>query len=225
MNLVTISNDLWLHTHTKRWLRYARQNTTCKLYLLLTTHEYQGVLHDPVVTGFDGVHYFPGDIGDRPWFNRIRMEATEIFGLNDCLYIDADADVYCDLSDIPGEADLRWVRSPVMHKNWPELCFKMGYGWPEWEANNGLLYMNRSFKDEYAEAEEKMKQFEAPDRIKGMQVFNVMLREVGNEELPMDWSRIWSHVEGVVDAKVLQFCNDRGQKKRMILEDLWEAIQ
>lgn len=224
MNIVTICtpDHPWFNIHLPRWLRYARRsNPTAKLCLFLPSDDPR-ILTDKTVRGFDEIKLFPMSAVCRPWFNEVRMEATSILGVDEVLYIDCDCDIYGDLSDIPekSDKDLLWCRSPVIHPPWMEFCDKLGFGIPEFAANNGLLYLRRSFKDEYQKAKELVDANKPPARISGTFAFNAMLRQNpdANDEIDYKYSTIWWDAEKLKEAKTIQYCSDDGQKKRIMLE-------
>ena len=231
MNLVTIctGDQPWL-THLERWFRYARLRCPkAKLHLL-----YAGdprVTTQGVIKEFDEVKVYDGSVATRPWFNEVRMDATEIFGVKEMVYIDADCDIMGDLSGVVGETekDLGWCRSPWCHPRWTVLSDEMGYGRGEWSANNGFLLMRRSFKEEYAKARKKIEEEQKKSRIGGILVFNVMLRMYPElaEELPYEYSVIRSDygtpqgIEALENAYTIQYCNQINQALRLNLETDW----
>jgi hypothetical protein len=95
------------------------------------------------------------------------------------------------------------------------------WDWTDWEGNNGLLYMRRDFTADYVKAEESIKSL--TPRIAGTMVFNYMVRSMKEPFaiLPDNMGIIWWDVERHVGAKVVQYCNDKGQAKRVMLEQLW----
>lgn len=222
MNICTISNDAWLHSHCARWIRYARlSNPSAKFFL-----HYCGErdLSDPVLGQFDVVKQYGIECDRRDWYNQIRMRAVSDFCVDEILYCDADADILRDLSDVPKFSDkkLMWVKSPSVTDEWKALCEKNK--WESWGANNGFLYLRKDWDDDYDYWLEWAKKNSTTQRILGTYAFNAMIRaDTDNCELPYENSVIWwdwgSHA--YLEAKTIQWCNDRGQAKRLQLEQSW----
>jgi len=231
LNLTTIctGNQPWI-THLERWFRYARLNfPQAKLHLI-----YAGdprVTSDGVFAEFDEVKLYEPDVICRPWFNEVRMDATEIFGVDEILYIDCDCDIHEPLDGIMGDSalELGYCRSPVCHPQWTVLSDDMGYGRASWSANNGLLYMRRSFKAEYAEARAKIEEMQKGSRIGGILVFNLMLKMYPLLAYECDYlySVIRSDCRQIKGepmlklAKTIQYCNSSNQEHRLQLEQNW----
>ena len=225
MNICTIITEDWVDAHLARWIRYVKKNVPdCKLFLY-----YCGESMDRKFPGlrdeFEGVCEIP--LEGRDQFNRIRMSATTDFGVDSCLYLDADCDVLADLSRIPEEVEgssLAFVESPALHKDWVSLCKDLGK--PEessWEGNNGLLWMTEDWGDRYQKAFDAVKG-KANPRIVGTMAFNWMLREnEGWARLPYQYGVIWWDSAMFKGAKIIQYCNDKGQAKRVAMETEWRA--
>ena len=232
MHIVTIATQgEWLQVHARRWLRQVRRNVPgAKCCLILAQGGDAGREDAGAVALFDRVQTFPLSAATRPWFNYIRMMATTLFGVDEVLYLDADADVLSDLNEIPGLSDKRvlWVASPVMHGDWLNVCDAAGWDRPEKTANNCLLYLRGDFGTEYAEAVEYVAKcgVAVNPRIAGTVAFNVMLHEHPGlgAELPGEYGAIWWEGGKWLRAKVLQGCNDAGKEKRERLERLRGAV-
>jgi len=229
VNICTICtpDSPWLDWHLPRWLRHVKQsNPTACLCLFIPCDDARVVNHY-VVKSFDKVKLYPGmtKAQIRPWVNEVRMDATEVFGVDEILYIDCDCDIYEDLSGIAdvSDKDLMWCRSPVVHPPWMQFCEKLGFGIPDWVANNGLLYLRKSFAKEYKLAKEYCEKFEKPERIAGTFAFNAMLRMQPDisAEVPYEYSTIWWDGLKLRPAKTIQYCSDKGQQKRIMLEEKW----
>lgn len=224
MRLVTICTEDWIDKHLVRWVRYARKNMPqAELYLFYSGSE-TGLLH-PVMKFFKAIRNYGLGL-ERRWFNEIRMKACGEFKVDEILYCDADADILRDVTDIQRVLDrpLLCVRSPAEHGDWQEICIRNK--WPLGkEVNNGLLYMRRDFHKEYAEAEKEVAKYVAADRIRGTIVFNLMVHL--HPELvgvvPYEYSTIWWDAKGLPGAKIVQYCSDKGQAKRMMLEQIHRA--
>ncbi len=232
MNICTIctGNQPWL-THLERWCRHACiSNPQANLCLIYAGDE--RLIPGSIIEQFDDVKVYDPSVIERPWFNEVRMDATELFGVDDMLYVDCDCDIHEDLSGVADETDkeLGYCLSPWAHKTWIVLSDELGFGYGKWSANNGLLWMKRSFKEEYAEARAKIEEIQKPSRIGGILVFNTLLRmhPLLGAELPYDYSVIWHDFRVTRDntphlrnAKTIQYCNDDGQRKRLHLEQIW----
>ena len=239
MNIVTIATEgEWVDIHAARWLRYVRKHVPDAVTCLILAGQSQELLHPnhPVVGAFDKVRVFPMREFDRPWCNRVRLEALDLFELDECLYLDCDADVLGDLSPIPAFSDkpLLWVRSPVIHQEWFNVCQRKGVGAPKLEANNCLLYMRQTFVAEYDKAAAEVDTLDVHPRIRGTIAFNVML--LNNPDASAMLPDIYGSVRGegrtedgkdymLKAAVVVQYCADRGKQKREELEALWLASQ
>ena len=224
MNICTILTADWVDAHGVRWVRYMKKNNPdCNLFLY-----YLGEDMDRDFPGFSAnfaeVRRVP--LEGRPQFNRIRMSATADFGVDEILYCDADADCLATLDQIPTiveGASLAFVESPAKHQDWVDMCKENE--WDSWEANNGLLYMTEDWGERYDEAVEAVKD-KANPRISGTIAFNHMLRNHdGWARLPYPYGCIWwdsTHFRG---AKIIQYCNDQGQAKRVAMEQEWRNAQ
>ena len=240
MNICTICTPDWISSHLARWFRHVRfSNPTADLYLIMPGTPDD--LSHPVVREFTQTHlvdpaevYSHGQLS-RPWVNEVRMSATELFDVDEMLYIDADCDVYGDMSRgwAESDKDLMWVRSPWPNAEWTQMAGQFGYsGAGDWVANNGLLYMRRSFKDEWASAWEKCGNTHRNSRVTGVLNFNVMLRDNPElwHELPKRYSVVWRDWEmyGLIPSMddgervmCMQWCNAEGQKKHVLHEEVW----
>lgn len=220
MNICTIITAGWVDKHLIRWKRYADKNLpTWKKYLIYA-EDWIGDAESWVKDSFDGVKVIGA--GQRDLWNRCRMGATTLFGLDEVVYCDADADILAplELQDIMGDATMGFVKSPAKHGDWVNICDKRG--WPSWEANNGFLYLKCDWTEEYDKAVESVKAECTSDRISGTMAFNWMLRNSeGWTELPYENSMIWWDVNNIIGARVVQYCNDQGQAKRLVLEREW----
>lgn len=221
MNICTIITEDWIDKHLVRWIRYVRKNVRdVRLYLI-----YAGVKSKhPVLAEFEKIHYHTGKV-NRWWLNSVRMDATRLFDVPDILYLDADCDVLKDLSEIGklvSDKSLACVSSPVVHEACRKAADILGHGKIDKVMNNGLLYMRRSFMDDYEAAWERTLKAEIPDRIRGTVAFNEMLWS-GQEyvELPTKYGAIWWDTGSVMDCSIIQWCNDQGQAKREHLEGVW----
>jgi hypothetical protein len=229
MNIVTIASSGWIRGHLKRWIRMARKNCPgAKLYGLIPDMRVEGE-DRKIIETLDGFKMFGKDNANRPWYNLVRMSATKILGLEEVLYCDCDADVAEDLGGIEKENDkkLGCVKSPAMHEEWVALAEKLGWGYAKEEMNNGLLYMRGDCEEPYLKAREEVDKIGVEPRIAGTLVFNVMLRRNPEMwgELPYKYSVIFWDLLHLPNAKIIQYCNDRGQSKRLRLEALYEAAQ
>lgn len=221
MNLCTIITPDWVDKHLIRWLRYAKKNVPGERFLYYLgparNHSFPW-LKDEFKTIIDLPHE------GRDQYNFIRMGATEDFGVKEICYCDADADIIAPIDELEVEVkeDIAFVPSPSIHSEWTRLCIKNKWNWLDWEANNGFLYMKRDFRNEYAEAKKELEgQVEKP-RISGTMTFNLMVRRIGKATvLPYNFGVIWWDATGLLGAKVVQYCNDKGQQKHIMLEEIW----
>jgi len=112
-----------------------------------------------------------------------------------------------------------------MHDEWKIVSQKCGYGWPEKEMNNGMLYLRGSFAEEYKAAVQKASGVSDSGRVLGTFAFNIMLQDNPTlwAEASYDNSVIWWDSDKWLDAKSIQYCNDQGQSKRLRLEALYDA--
>jgi hypothetical protein len=235
MNICTIATADWIDPHLARWLRYVKANAGAghKLHLILAADD-AGLMtgEHPVVGQFDDVRAYSSATFTRPWCNEVRMGATTLFGVDEMLYLDADADVLGDLGEIPGlvgdDARLGWVLSPKAHTEWMNLSARLYGRWPGWTANNCLLYLRDDFTDAYKAAVEKVDKHAPNPRIKGTFAFNAMLLEMGEGEhvrLPDEYGVCWWDADKWLGARVIQCVNDGGKDKRERLERLWGAVK
>ena len=224
---------IWLDVHFPRFLRYLRKhNPTARVGLMVPGTE--DVLTHPAVQACDKVVRYEPEVACRPWFNSVRMEACEEFQEPEVLYIDCDCDVMGPLGDIgeQSDKDCLWVRSTGVNPPIIPVCQELGYGVPDWCANNGFLFLRKSFRAEYGMAYNQCWKASKSSRVGGLIAFNILLRMFPDlhAEIPYEWSTIWSDHdnwlgEGGWKPRTLQFCNDQGQAKRLHLENVWRAAQ
>jgi len=205
--------------HLVRWLRYAkRYNPDAELYLY-----YIGTKMDEKFPGlrdnFTKVIEMP--LEGRPQFNRIRMSATTDFEVDEIAYIDADADVIAPLDNIADglhdKATLACVESPATHADWRKMASDEQFD-PR-EFNNGLLLLRDDWGERYDKAVQAV-EGKAHPRIVGTIAFNYMLNtNEGWGELDPSYGVIWWDVQSFLGAKIVQYCNDKGQAKRLTMED------
>lgn len=229
MNICVIASDNWVQYHLSRWIRFIRMNVKQpKLYLWLLG---DGISQrNPLLREFEKVKYENADCVNRNWLNSARMSATTTFGVDEILYLDCDCDVMQEISDIPErwKKPLGCVKSPLIHKAWAEVSQEMYGTLPSREFNNGLLYMRKDFGEEYRVAwDEVAKCKGVPERIQGTLAFNAMLHNLGDnwDSIDYEYGVIWHDVESLVAARIVQFCNDEGQRKRVTLEQEWRAAR
>ena len=229
MNICTIATEgAWLNKHLPRWVRQIKNNNKdFKLYLILAIDN-EEILHPrhETIREFEDVKVYPLSVADRPWFNEVRMGATEIFGVDEMLYLDCDCDVIENIEDIPKKSDkpLMFVKSPAIHKSFFNISQKLGHGMPDWMGDNCLLYMREDFTERYKNARRKVRKVKNEPRVVGTANFNIMLRENPDiwDVLPKEYGTIWWQADKWLDAKIIQYCNDTGQEKRLKLEEIWE---
>ena len=223
LNICTISNVDWLTKHAERWLRYARSsNPSAQLHLILVGEpDAEG---RTIADAFDVVKQYDKNCDNREFFNIIRMSATTELEVPEILYCDLDSDILQSLAYVPEFCDkpLMWVRSPGVSEEWVQICKKEG--WQNWGANNGLLYLRKDYKEPYLKWMAKLKADKVSPRLLGTYSFNAMIRELKDEnaELPYYTSVIFWDYRNLLDAKVVQFCNDKGQARRLSLEKTWK---
>ena len=227
MNIATICSEqgTWPR-HLKRWLRYVKKsNPGADLYLA-----WAGGMPGELLASnqFKGVKMFPANMAlSREWLNTVRMGMTTLFGVEDVLYVDCDADVITDLSDVIKDArhnELLCCRSTGIRPAWAQLSLDKGWGYPKEDMNNGLLWMSRDYSQQYGEAWKATPE-SVSDRIRGSVAFQIMMRDVAWRELPYEYGTVWSDLDHLPKARVIQWCNSYGQAKRLELEDLYHAVQ
>ena len=226
MNILTIITPNWVDSHLARWLRYVQKNCP-DADLLLYYVGGNGIKRDfpGLREQFKQVIELP--LEGRAQFNRIRMSAVTDFKVQSCLYLDADCDVLESLAAIPEQTvgkSLAFVDSPAIHKSWSELCRKLDKdeSWSGWVGNNGLLWMTEDWGERYDKAVKVVEDSGISPRIIGTVAFNWMLRENdGWAKLPYNYGVIWWDSDNFHGAKVVQYCNDNGQKKRVTMEKEW----
>ena len=224
LNLVTIATTDWVNGHLVRWLRIAKgSNPTANLYLY-----YIGDKFDERFPGLrnEFVKVIDLPLEGRPQFNRIRMSATTDFGVDEIIYIDADADIIAPLDGIADglrdDCTLACVESPAVHKDWMKTSRENEFDTREF--NNGLLLMRDDWGERYDLAVKAVDESGASPRIAGTIAFNWMLNtNEGWGELDPSYGVIWWDVARFLGAKVVQYCNDKGQAKQMLMEEEYRA--
>jgi len=223
LNLCAIATEDWIDAHAVRWVRYVRKyNPDAKLYLYYIGSDMAGKF-PKMYDEFEKVIERP--LEGRPQFNRIRMSATTDFGVDEILYCDLDADIIAPLDNIADglhpKATLACVESPAVHKDWANMADDKGMD--RREFNNGLLLMRDDWGGRYDKAVEAV-QGKANPRIIGTIAFNYMLNTNQNwGELDPKYGVIWWDVRSFLGAKIVQYCNDEGQMKRVVMENEWRA--
>lgn len=229
MKIVTVATEgVWLDVHLPRWVRYIHKNVPdAELYLYYAGTE---TPRAAILGEFAQVKYSRADVIGREWFNSVRMGATKDFDVDSILYLDCDADVLSDitqLSQTGADARIGAVLSPLMHTEWGDVCGRLGWGPPQKEWNNGLLWLRQDYTEQYAKAWKAVTDSGViRPRIHGTLAFNVMLHNLPAGELatvPPEYGVIWHDVGMLGSAKIVQYCNDMGQQKRVELETIWIA--
>jgi hypothetical protein len=220
LNLMTISTANWLESHCARWVRFVKKsNPDAKRYLVCISDD-PNINEHPVVKQFDCVKVYTEKDNCRDFYNIVRMGATKIFDVPEIMYCDADADVLQDLSGIPAISDKRclYCMSPTMSQEWIDYCHANKL--ELFMVNNGFLYMRGDMTFEYCECMDVVKAAGLSERMRGTYAFNLMVRKHAERcfALPERISSIWWNAEELMDCKIAQYCNSRGQAKRLALE-------
>lgn len=229
-HICTIATDgIWLDMHLPRWVRYIRKNVPdAQLYLFYAGDD---VPKSAIMGEFVTVRHYRMEVVNREWLNSVRMGATKEFGVPEILYLDCDCDVLADLAPVfetKTDIALAACESPTMHTEWGDVCQRLQWGPPQKEWNNGLVLMRDDFSACYKAAWDKVAATGVDRmRIHGTLAFNVMLRTMGDKHatVPYEYGVIWHDVDALATAKIVQYCNDRGQDKRVKLEMLWNAAR
>lgn len=220
--LVGISNDAWAYSHLIRWFRYAKANSGCRLGLILISEDEKLIAE--LTEQFDKVEVYPPSADCRDFYNEVRLIAPVLFE-EPCITCDIDADVWGDLSNLLADstAEIGCVKNPGHFPDWD----KMGEGRKEY--NNGFLVLNygseraQAVQDAYATSMDEARDAMSNPRVSGSIGFNLLFYSgaVKCEEIPYCNSVIWWDSLALGDAKVIQWCNDKGQAKRLALEMEW----
>lgn len=240
MNIVTVCDASWTQNHLLRFVKLTkRAMPDAVIHLILVSNtdvpDKQGIMQ--MVTRCEIVEPKKNADEQRDYYNAVRLEAGQLFGLDEYLYMDTDVDVYASLHEIPeiSEKPLAWCRSPTINEDWAAVC-KI-YGWePDPMANNGLLYIRQNQFLEYQIAVDELSKMVVQPRTRGMLAFNVMLRKNPelHVELPYPFGVIWWDTKTMVTntqtgeqisaftvAKTLHYCSDEGKKARAQKDMLW----
>ena len=220
--LVTIANEAWCFSHLLRWFRYAKANSGCRLGLILISDNTKLIAE--LTEQFDKIEVYPAGSDCRDFYNEVRLIAPVLFE-EPVIYMDCDADVWGDLSETieqVGDTEISCVKSPGHFPDWDE---KVGKGRKEY--NNGFLVLNydtiraQEIAELYGNAMEQARK--GNPRVSGSIAFNLLIHDsdVTWGELPYCNSVIWWDDLALRDAKVIQWCNDKGQAKRLALEAEW----
>jgi hypothetical protein len=238
VNIVTMAtaDELWLDIFAARWLRKAREsNPAAKLCLILIG----GTKGNPFAQLFDEVACFPQECANRPFFNEARMKATEIFGVEEICWVDCDCDIKRPLDDLPQVSDKEllfcYAQPTAYAPEWAHVSNMLGYGQPKNMANNGFLYMRRSFEEEYKAARARIEEIQAKSRIGGLLCFNTMLKmypdlaaaapyyySVVADDYTTDPS---DKMQWLRKARCIQYCAQRNQDKLLRHELEWRRAQ
>lgn len=223
MNLLTISTESWLDNHCARWVRFAKKSNPGAILHLVCISDKADILEHPVVKVFDCVKVYTEKDNCRDFYNTVRMGATKIFGVGEMVYCDCDADILQDLSGVPGLSEKRccYCLSPTTNGEWDNYCKERQI--EGWMANNGFLVMRGDMSFEYGEAMEEVKGSGMSERMRGTYAFNLMIRKHAEScfRLPERISEIWWDAEKMMDSRIIQYCNGKGQAKQMALEKEW----
>lgn len=236
MNIITIVNTDWIPDHLSRFIKLAKlAMPDHKYYALIVGEE----MTHPVLDAFDVVEFVPpqDDVGYL-YFNRLRFSLLSRFNIDECLYIDADVDIYAPISDIPNisKAQIMACRSPVEPQGFSGLMKLIGLDdQPPW-INAGMIYMRTDMLDVYDAAAEAVKAAEFEPRMIGNASFNAMWRGLPDDlkcEIPYHYGCIWWDTQSVMQARsgemcraydlarTLHFCNDQGKKRRAEIDGRW----
>jgi len=246
LTIVTQCDAQWIPSHLRRFLKLAkRAMPEAQLCLALYTPGAAPIMDETgacadVWAMLDQVELLPlpatAELA-RDEYNTIRMGMGHLFGVDEYLYMDADVDVFADLSDIPGKSEKRlmWCQSPVMNADWPPIAKTFGYDMGV-VANNGLLYVRGDLRKEYCEALDIVtNDMLTPQRTRGMMAFNVMLRKYPELSAMLEYiyGVIWWDGKTMVQnpaagtapayaaAKTLHYCNDAGKAERAKRDERW----
>jgi hypothetical protein len=223
--IITIATRDWIDGHLERWIRLAKSSNPGAWFGLVLVSD-DAMEGHPVIRDFDKVVRFDEKENCRDFYNVVRMGATRIFGVDEVMYCDCDADILEGLEgsevDVSG-ADLMWTRSPTASIEWVEYAKRCGYR-DLVMANNNLLYLRRDFSEDYKRELEVVTVAGLSPRLRGTYAFNRLIRSgVKGEALPDCWNVIWWDSPKFLGAKVVQYCNDMGQAKRLELEREWRS--
>ena len=228
MNIVTISTGSWVNNHLKRWVRLVKQSNPGAWLGLIYIDD--GTPCDAeVVNQFDRVAMYGAESKHRDFYNVVRMGATTIFGKAEIIYCDCDADVVGDIGRLADyrSGELAFCKSPAESQEWLDYAKLKGH--EPWMANNGLLVLGMDFTEEYQVALQKVVDDGLSERMRGTYAFNMMVRSNLRQDLydviPPEYGVIWWDVEKFATARIIQFCSDHGQAKRLMLEKEWEDAQ
>ncbi len=246
MNIVTIVDSNWVNNHLGRFATLASRAMPKQYYvrqhdITIDLNKYFVVVvcepgtkddmaGNQVLAFFDEVHIVDREDGHPGYlqYNSIRFSLLERFGIDECLYTDADVDIFADISAIPkvSQAPLLWARSPCAIDGMDGLLSLLGLpvGDDMPHHNAGTLYMRRDFKSEYEAAAARVVKTDYTPRMIGNAAFNVMVRslpEDAHAEMPYKFGTIWWDAENLGKANLVHFCNDHGKAKRAWLDSVW----
>lgn len=220
MLLMTISNDKWACSHLRRWYRYAKKYSKCELGVIYIGDDAR--MEAELKDAFDHVVNFNSNHDHRRFYNSVRLTAPALFD-TPCVYCDCDADVWDSLDLTYPDVEVCCVKSPAEHSDWKQ----MGEGKAEY--NNGFLVLRydaaraEAIRSIYEARTQEVIDAGAHPRTAGTMAFNKMLhsQDVTWAELDYSHSVIWWDDMAFWDAKVIQWCNDKGQSHRLRLQSEW----
>lgn len=249
MNIVTIIDENWLNTHLVRFVNLAAKAMPKEQYgsyngaVIPMNDYYMIVVYSdkaklaeikklPIISFFKKVSYVLKD-QEAPGYmqyNALRFSLLKRFKLDECLYSDADVDVFADLSPIAKESDasLLWMRSPCEVNGFGPLLQLLGLNGEHTDknphSNAGMLYIRKDYAKKYEAACERVAATDANPRMIGNAAFNVMLRSMDpklHAKVPYKYDVIWWDYEKWPEALAIHYCNDEGKKERERREALW----
>lgn len=227
MNIVTICSTSWLD-HLDRFIYRTRLSMyLASLYVLVVYDKAKDPIDRlaklraallPHVQGlmFTTVTEMPGRL---MFYDAVRTTLLDIFKLPEALYLDVDADILQDLSDIP----LLNVDAPVIASVDPmppmedtRKAFE-AYNIPKEAINyqNGLLYMRRSFKQEFEQIMSEDKIQLAGSFMAGSAIWNVILHRHKAPVVPLTHYVCWQHSTAMLHSKIIHFNGPIWQKLRL----------
>jgi len=211
MNIVTICKiDEWIPTHLARFVYFARQAVKdVKIHVAIPTRgeseEVLAAVARPLrAAGLNLRFIKQQDVAGRLlYFDMLRSAATELFGLDECLYADPDIDIVEDISDITQyDGDLLWVPNPITISHLVPQFKKLNLQPPYMEP--GFMYMRSSFKKDF----EKWLNDPAIDRgsfAPGSVIWSAISAGVGSPPIPQYYNVTGWAADQLCTAKSIHF--------------------
>lgn len=227
LNIVTVATcNEWIEYHLRRFVWQAKKtNPKANYYVIIPYSEeekdaaltWKSVLlpHFTAVVTTRCIDV-PGRLMYYDW---LRSNVLEAFGLEEALYLDADADIMENLDhirDIQPDKQLLCVPNTLTMTDVTKTLLQYGLDYSSFPCiDPGFLYFRRSYAAEFNRIRQEHR-YNNNDFVPGSSVWNVVIQQAGDAGvLPYTYNVhvVWGW-HSLAHAKVIHFCGDLGKVQR-----------